>query len=259
MRLPTAAAASATTAASKRSRSPATATATPSRSTCLPLERFSSSLHKSAANTDRSPARAIVESVRPEVDCGRFPAKRALGDEVLVEADVFADGHDAVVALLLYKYSSDKDWKSVPMAFHGNDHWSASFKVEKLGRYEYPVRGWTDPFLTWQRDLVKRRDAGQDLSVDLLIGAGLASSPLKEVLSDAAKTQEERYAAAIAAAPAAPDASRVSTYERTLEVLVDPVRARFSSWYEMFPRSARGDGTHGTFRDLAARLPYIAE
>jgi len=174
------------------------------------LERFSSSLHKSAARTEAPPSRAIVESVRPEVDCGRFPIKRALGDEVRVEADVFADGYDAVVAELIYKYENEKSWIAVPMAFHGNDHWSASFKVEKLGRYEYTVRGWTDPFLTWQRDLKKRRDAGQDLSADFLIGAALASPDLKKILGNAALKDEERYEAASAAAPA-PPASRRST------------------------------------------------
>src|SRR3954462_2768729 len=198
-----AAAASATTAASKPSRSPATATHPPSRSTCLPLERFSSSLHKSAASTDHAPARAIVESVRPEVDCGRFPIKRVVGEEVLVEADVFADGHDAVVAFLFYKFAQETEWKSVPMQFHGNDHWSASFRVEKLGRYQYTVRGWTDPFLTWQRDLAKRREAGQDLSVDFLIGGALSCNP---VLKDAARPPQERYATAMALKPPPPDA-----------------------------------------------------
>jgi starch synthase (maltosyl-transferring) len=225
------------------------------------LERFSSSLPKPEQEAQTAPSRAIVESVRPEIDCGRYPAKRAIGDEVLVEADVFADGHDAVVAVLLYKYKTEKEWKSIPMAFHGNDHWSASFRVEKLGRYEYTVRGWTDPFLTWQRDLKKRRDAGQDLSVDFLIGAGLLdeSSPIHKILKDKARSPEERYQTAIAAAPVPPDASRVATYEKNLEIQVEPVKARFSSWYEMFPRSARGDGTHGTLRDVIARLPYVAE
>ncbi len=223
------------------------------------MERFSSSLPEPAQEARTAPARAIVESVRPEVDCGRYPAKRALGDEVLVEADVFADGHDAVVALLLFKHKSEKEWKCLPMAFHGNDHWSASFRVEKLGRYEYTVRGWTDPFLTWQRDLKKRYDAGQDLSVDFLIGAELASPELKNVLSDKSIQDEERYRAAIAATPEPPDASRVSAYERILEIQVDPVKARFSSWYELFPRSVRGDGQHGGFRDLIERLPYVAE
>jgi len=114
------------------------------------------------------------------------------------------------------------------MAFLGNDHWKASFRVERLGRYEYTVRGWTDPLLTWQRDLVKRREAGQDVSVDLLIGEELKARP--------SRTE-----------------AQTTTYERTLEVVVDPVKARFSSWYELFPRSL------GTFRDVIAHLPYVAE
>jgi starch synthase (maltosyl-transferring) len=222
------------------------------------LERFSSSLHKSAARTETPPSRAIVESVRPEVDCGRYPIKRAVGEELRVEADVFADGHDAVVAFLFYKHQTESDWNGVPMESLGNDHWSASFTVQKLGRYEYTVRGWTDPFLTWQRDLKKRRDAGQDLAVDFLIGAALASPAVKKVIEDASLADEVRYDAATTATPLPPEASRVATYERTLEVIVDPVRARFSSWYEMFPRSARGDGRHGTFRDVIKRLPYVA-
>jgi starch synthase (maltosyl-transferring) len=220
------------------------------------LERFSSSLHKLAAGTEHAPARAIVESVRPEVDCGRFPVKRVVGERVLVEADVFADGHDAVQAELLYKHEKEKAWTAIPMAFHGNDHWSASFTVEKLGRYQYTVRGWTDPFLTWQRDLAKRREAGQDLSIDFLIGAELIDLP---ILKDSSRSPDERYDAAIKAVSPKPAPERVTTYERVLEVSVDPVKARFSSWYELFPRSARGDGVHATFRDLAQRLPYVAE
>jgi starch synthase (maltosyl-transferring) len=225
------------------------------------LERSSSSLHKSAAHSESSPSRAIVESVRPEVDCGRYPAKRVIGEQVLVEADVFADGHDAVACELLFRFQGEKEWRNTPMQFLGNDHWTGSFTVERLGRYEYTVCGWTDRFLTWQRDLKKRYNAGQDLAVDFLIGSELLneSSSLRKTLSDAAVPSEERYRAAIAATPVPPDASRVTTYERTLEVQVDPVKARFSSWYEMFPRSARGDGRHGTFRDLIDKLPYVAE
>jgi starch synthase (maltosyl-transferring) len=198
----------------------------------------------------------VVESVRPEVDGGRYPIKRALGEQVLVECDAFADGHDAVVVQLLYKYCSEEAWQCAAMEFRHNDHWAASFTVDRLGRYEYTVRAWTDPFLTWRRDLVKRRDAGQDLSVDFLIGAQLVDNAL---LKDDRKSADERYAAAMAAEAPPPDASRVATYEKTLEVVVDPVRARFSTWYEMFPRSARGDGRHATFRDCIALLPYVHE
>ncbi|HJS75975.1 MAG TPA: maltotransferase domain-containing protein, partial [Burkholderiales bacterium] len=124
----------------------------------------SSSLNKSREKILTAPARAVVESVRPQVDGGRYPIKRAIGDEVVVEADVFADGHDAVVAQLLYRYSGERDWITLPMEYRHNDHWVTSFPVEKLGRYQYTVRGWADRFLTWQRDLVKRHDAGQDLT-----------------------------------------------------------------------------------------------
>jgi starch synthase (maltosyl-transferring) len=188
--------------------------------------------------------------VRPQVDGGRYPAKRAIGDEVVVEADVFADGHDAVAAELLFKYFEEKTWKRVAMDFRYNDHWVASFRVEKLGRYQYTVRGWTDPFLTWRRDLVKRRDAGQDLSLDFLIGAQLIEN---DVLADEARSPEERYRAAMEIEIPTPDEASVVTYEKALEVVVDPVRARFSSWYECFPHS------FGGLRGLIGHLPYVEE
>ncbi|HSU77801.1 MAG TPA: maltotransferase domain-containing protein, partial [Burkholderiales bacterium] len=137
--------------------------------------------------------RVVIEGVHPEVDCGRYPVKRAVGDELTVEADVFTDGHDAVFAELLHRRLGAGEWKSVPMEFLGNDHWRASFRVAELGRYEYTVRGWTDPFLTWQRDLAKRQEAGQDLAVDFLIGGALSCNP---VLKDAARPAAERYATA---------------------------------------------------------------
>ena len=150
--------------------------------------------------------------------------KRVVGERVVVEADVFTDGHDAVVAELLFRFLGEKDWQRTPMTFEGNDHWTASFPVERLGRYQYTVRGWTDPYLTWQRDLEKRKQAGQDLTVELQIGAAL-----------------ERQS----------NSHRVDMYERNLEVVVDPVHARYSTWYELFPRSL------GTLKDVAAFLPEV--
>ena len=180
---------------------------------------FSSSLNK-----ENPPPRIVIESVLPQVDCGRYPIKRAVGERVVVEADVFADGHDAVVAELLWKKKDMADWEVVPMTALGNDRWRASFPVEQLGRYQYTVRGWTDPYLTWQRDLEKRKQAGQDLTVDLQIGRALEGQS---------------------------NASRMKTYQRTLEAVVDPVHARFSTWYELFPRSL------GTLKDVTAFLPEI--
>ena len=203
-----------------------------------------------------APARVIIESVRPQVDGGRYPVKRVVGEEVLVEADVFGDGHDQVACELLWKFAEESEWHSVPMEFRHNDHWAAAFTVEKLGRYQYKVRGWVDPFLTWRRDLVKRRDAGQDLSIDLLIGSALLPG---SILGDATRSADERYQAAMTAELPPPAPETVVESHPALEVRVDPVKARFSTWYEMFPRSVRGDGRHGSFRDVVERLPYVQE
>jgi starch synthase (maltosyl-transferring) len=169
-----------------------------------------------------APARVVIESVRPQVDGGRYPIKRVVGEEVEVHADVFTDGHDAVVAQLLYRHTSESGWREVPMDFRHNDHWVATFRVEQLGRYQYTVRAWVDPYLTWERDLEKRKQAKQDITVDLQIGEQLRGhEPVK------------------------------LAYDRTLEVVVDPVRARFSAWYELFPRS------FGGLKGVIDMLPYV--
>ncbi|HET7298921.1 MAG TPA: maltotransferase domain-containing protein, partial [Burkholderiales bacterium] len=165
--------------------------------------------------------------------------KRAIGDEVVVEADVFADGHDAIVAQLLYRYCGERDWIRLPMEYRHNDHWVTSFRVEKLGRYQYTVRGWADRFLTWQRDLVKRHDAGQDLTADLQIGSEIVGDEIAD------------YEAAMKLAAPPPDEAAIVVFEKVLEVVVDPVRARFSAWYEMFPRS------FGGLRAMIDVLPYV--
>src|SRR5512138_2246736 len=134
----TAAAAWATTAAPKRSRCPMSSTVTRSPSRSLHSPRSSSSLNKATQEEtaqQTAPPRVVIESVRPQVDCGRYPVKRAVGEDVVVEADVFTDGHDAVVAELLWRFQGSDTWERAPMEFLGNDHWRAAFPVERLGRY----------------------------------------------------------------------------------------------------------------------------
>ena len=173
------------------------------------------------------------------MDGGRYPVKRVLGEEVEVHVDVFADGHDAVSCELLFKYEKETQWHKLPMDFRYNDHWVASFRVDKLGRYQYTVRAWTDPFLTWKRDLKKRQDAGQDLTVDLQIGSQLLGSEIPD------------FEAAMATELPAPEDTRTKEAEKVFEVVVEPVRARFSSWYELFPRS------FGGLRGVIDVLPYV--
>ena len=118
-------------------------------------------------------ARVIIEGVKPEIDDGRFPIKRVIGERVGVEADIFADGHDVISALLLYREENDTKWVEAPMERLGNDRWSGSFAVTKLGRYRYTVLAWVDYFKSWQQDLAKRVQAGQEVAVELLVGAQL--------------------------------------------------------------------------------------
>lgn len=222
--------------------------------------------------------RVVIEGVRPEIDGGKFPIKRTIGETVVVEADVFTDGHDALSVLLRYRPESTEQWTELPMEFLGNDRWRAAFPVTTVGRYRYVVTGWADHFAAWRRDFVKKIDAGQDVQVDLLIGAQLVEEASRRAKKDegrmlATSVTELRSTStlesdrirmvlgtelAIAMAKH-PDRTHASTYDRELSVVVDREKARFSAWYEMFPRSCSPKaGQHGTFKDCEARLPYIA-
>jgi starch synthase (maltosyl-transferring) len=222
--------------------------------------------------------RVVVEGIVPEVDSGRFPIKRIVGDVVEVEADVFGDGHDHVIARLLFKREGDESWKYVYMTALGNDRWRGGFPVTEIGRYVYTVAGGVDRYETWQSDLAKRIEAGQDVAVELLHGAailehvaGLAAGVdaakltawadlLKTANTEAASRTLALSPEVLAIVRVYPDLAMETVYDRELVVTVDRERARFSSWYEMFPRSQAAEaGVHGTFADCEARLPYVKE
>jgi starch synthase (maltosyl-transferring) len=219
-------------------------------------------------------ARVIIEGVQPEIDCGRFPIKRVVGEDVVVEADVFIDGHEALSCALLHRKKGASRWQHVLMEPVVNDRWRASFKVEEIGRYQYTVVAWHDPFKGWVRDLRKRLDAGQDVSVDMLIGAELVAETAERVPRNGVarlKNVAEQLRGDVARAADIAlddqlanlmtlyaDRTNATQYAKQLEVVVDPLQARFSTWYELFPRSAAGNSKHGTFRDVEGWLPHIA-
>jgi starch synthase (maltosyl-transferring) len=223
--------------------------------------------------------RVVIERVEPEVDGGRFAIKRTIGEEVRVRADIYADGHDLLGAMLLFRRAGENAWAEVPMRLVNNDRWQASFRVPMLGRYAYTIVAWVDAFRTWSADLQKRAQAGQDIGVDVLIGAEIVRSAAgrarggeaKKLGEAATKLKESAKANREAALEIALDAEFTSLvngnrdrtadtrYEKELVVVVDLEKARFSAWYEMFPRSCTTDPKrHGTFRDCVDRLPYIA-
>lgn len=220
--------------------------------------------------------RVAIEHVSPEIDCGRFAIKRIVGEKVVVEADVFADGHDQIACQLLYWQGSEKP-RSSPMTALANDRWRGEFTVAKAGRYQYTVEGWIDHFQSWRSDLEKRVAAGQDVQVDLLIGVGLIESAAARAAGQDAgllqkwaqrlRQEKDKPSGATLAQDddllglmrKYPELDLATRYEKDLVVIADREKAGFSAWYEVFPRSCSPQaGRQGTFRDCEAWLPYIA-
>jgi starch synthase (maltosyl-transferring) len=239
--------------------------------------RVSKSRPAEPASREKVFTRVIIEGVSPEIDDGRFPIKRTVGEPVVVEADIFAEGHEMLAAVLRHRASAADDWSETPMSPLVNDRWTGSFTVTSQGRWEYTIQAWVDHFASWRRDLQKKTDAGLDVSSELLEGsqllreaAGRASGSDAEQLRTQAdvlgnsgelgnRVRSAFEPSLLALMERYPDRDRASTYDRTLGIMAERTRARYGAWYEMFPRSAsRQPGRHGTFRDVEARLPYVA-
>jgi starch synthase (maltosyl-transferring) len=182
--------------------------------------------------------RVVIEHVRPEIDGGRFPIKRTVGESVEVQATIFADGHDVLAAVVRDRPASPPGttpaaWRETPMGMvnPGLDEWVARFDVSQGGWHEYSIVAWVDRFLTWRRDLDVKAAAGQDVSLELQEGA-----------------EANRFTRSVTAE------------SKILRIWVDRDRARFGAWYEMFPRSAGPDASRsGTFQEAAELLPRIAD
>lgn len=220
--------------------------------------------------------RAVIEGVKPQIDCGRLPIKRVVGDRVTVEADIFTDGHDALSARLLFRAQGDDEWHEAAMEPLVNDRWRGAFDVTALTNYSYTLEAWVDRFKSWREGLSKKVAAEQDVRLELIEGAELIAQAAKRARGSDAETLTA-YAAALRAKEADAvekaleeelaalmgkhaDRRWAVRYDKELAVVVDSPLAGFSSWYEMFPRScADQPGKHGTLADCMARLPYVAE
>ncbi len=226
--------------------------------------------------------RVVIENIQPVVDAGRFPVKRVIGDEVSVEADCFADGHDIVDCVLQWRRAGAAGWRRVPMQPLVHDRWRAGFVVDALGPWEYTVCAWVDPFQSWLHDHARRVDAD-----DLRIAAATGVLLIEQAAARAGRGADGRlllawarelaHAAALdgphaietlrsigcdparaAIARRHPDLRHAQTFPQLFTATVERARARFSAWYEFFPRSASDDAArHGTFADCEAWLPYV--
>jgi starch synthase (maltosyl-transferring) len=186
------------------------------------------------------PPRIQIQDVRPQVDHGRYAFKRTVGDRVDVSATVFRDGHEIIEAVIRYRAPGARKWSEAFMHHEGNDRWVGHFDVDRCGLWQFTVEGWVDRFASWRNELQRKVDAGQeDLSSELLEGSalyGVESLTVEEALAD---TRTDR--------------AEVVSLDSALVVDVDRVRARFGSWYELFPRS------WGGFNGVTEVLPRLAE
>jgi len=220
---------------------------------------------------DAARGRAVILAVRPEIDGGRYPAKRVVGEPLEIEADIVGDGHDVVRAIIIDRPARTTAWRETELVPGKEDVWRARLEDLQLGRHVYSVIAWIDAFATWRRGFERKLAAGVAGDLELLEGALLIDAAVVrggDLCAAAARLREgtiaERAAFAVDPGLASamqqwPDRDRASQYRHQLEVRVERPLAACSAWYELFPRSTRGDGKHGTFRDLEARLPYVEE
>jgi starch synthase (maltosyl-transferring) len=220
--------------------------------------------------------RVVIENVQPEIESGRFPVKRVIGQDMAVEADAFADSHDTLVCVLRYRHSSEPDWHEVSMLPLVNDRWHASFPLTELGLYVYTISAWIDHFFSWLHDFVHRKDA-QDIALALQSGAKLVEEAAVRAIGEDQLQLQQLAKKLLAVKPDAgailarsetlaslmrqySDRSMASDYPHLPGVWSEPVKAQYSTWYEFFPRSCvEDDMAHGSFAECEKHLPYLAE
>jgi starch synthase (maltosyl-transferring) len=221
--------------------------------------------------------RVIIDHIRPQVSGGLYPSKAVIGKPVLLSADIFTDGHDEIGASMLIRHTSDKKWQEMPLNFIENDRWELAYTPQHTGFYQFRVQAWVNHFSTWKKGLIKKLKAGQDIGIELQIGAGLVEKAMlkaapkdKKLLqtyaSDLANEEDKEKALLIAKDETLSDlmlrcrdAALTTVYPQTFSIEAERSKAGFSTWYELFPRSASPEpGRHGTFNDVKALLPQIA-
>jgi starch synthase (maltosyl-transferring) len=216
----------------------------------------------------------VIENLQPLIDGGRYPIKRIGGEDLVVEADIFKDGHDVVAAILKWRVLGKRAWRETPMNFVDNDRWRGVCTLYAEDIHEYTVEAWTDTFRSWQVEFTKKFEAGiSDLRSEALEGAALVEAAAKRArdradrkrlleLSRQISTGANSEIHAIAQSGELEvlmatyrDLSGATQYDPPPRVVVDRPAALIGAWYEFFPRSAEGRGDRGsTFRDCLPRV-----
>jgi len=217
-------------------------------------------------------SRVIIENVQPQVDEGLYPAKRSVNEKVEVTADIFGDGHDHIRAVLQYKKQNAPLWSKVEMHHGMNDTWEGSFDVLEKGTYVFTLFAWIDHFDTWYDGFKKKAAANVDVHVEIQEGIAFLNVLLENKkdgqLTNAIQKLEGKYNDAVQFVSTSefqklvhefPLVTHETHFAKELQVIVEHKRSNFSTWYELFPRSASLEGKHGTFKDVIRLLPRIEQ
>ncbi|MBT8318941.1 MAG: alpha-1,4-glucan--maltose-1-phosphate maltosyltransferase [Gramella sp.] len=222
-------------------------------------------------------SRIVIENITPVINCGNYAVKRVVNEIVEVNADIFGDGHDIIQASVFYRHQKDKNWNESRMHPTVNDSWEGFFSVQEQGEFEFYIQGWEDHGLNWRHGIIKKIEDGQQVKSELLEGAELLKPLLKNCTKSEAELvkralitfkENDKYeeAVSICLDPQLEEVFinhpiKAVPYEtRKFPVYVDRHKARFSTWYEFFPRSSSSEeNSHGTFKDCEAILPRIAD
>jgi starch synthase (maltosyl-transferring) len=220
---------------------------------------------------DGDAPRLAIEAITPQVDDGKFPVRRPLGDMVDIEADLICDGHDQLAGEVLVRAADETNYRSFPLTLITNDRWGASIPLERLGRHFFAVTAWKDIYGTFVDELSKKHAAGVPTSLELREGLALVEAAAKHyeklgiVLERLREATEETLRAALLSDKMVEVMRQHAPRKfltRSHDIAIDAERkaAAFASWYEVFPRSMSGDpDRHGNFRDVVAQLPRIAD
>src|SRR6266446_5285927 len=220
----------------------------------------------------------LIEAVTPCVDCGHYPAKRVTGENCVVEADIFRDGHETIRAVVKWRRKHEKQFAEASMVLFDNDRWRGEFPLEENACYVFTIEAWTDLFVSWLGDFAKKVRASRDVSSDQLEGIAIINAVrpkapphdralLDRLLRELKATEDPAAALEIVSQPQLGhimsrigERFDVTTLEPPLEITVDRPKARFSAWYEMFPRSQGTEpGKASTLREAERRLPEIRD
>jgi starch synthase (maltosyl-transferring) len=219
---------------------------------------------------------AVIENLEPLVDGGRYPTKRIVGEDLVVEADIFKDGHDVVAAVLKWRVLGERRWRETPMAYVDNDRWCGVCTLYDIAIYEYTVEAWTDTFRGWQQEFAAKFSASiSELRSEALEGAALLEAASRRARDRADSTRLVEFSRRMCKAGNAEineiaqsrelevlmatytDRGNPTDYAPAPRVIVDRPAAQIGAWYEFFPRSAEGRGDRGsTFRDCLPRIDY---